>query len=47
MGRKSREKVMSEFSLDLVYRESLKLYQNALNLTDGKFPTPCYQDREE
>lgn len=47
MGRKSREKVMSEFSLDLVYRESLKLYQNALNLPDGKFPTPCYQDREE
>ena len=35
MGRKSREKVMREFSLDLVYKESLKLYQNLLSHTNN------------
>ncbi len=35
MGQKSREKVTSEFSLDLVFKESLRLYQNLLNHPNG------------
>ena len=35
MGQKGREKVINEFSLDFVYRESLKLYQNFLHVPNN------------